>query len=107
RSGVSSQGAGGRNIARRTLTLVARNINASLEVRALFNRHGGGNEIAHHVSGAPDLKLFARRHVAGHRPLDYHLPGADFRLDVAFRTHGEAMVIEADGALELPFYQQI
>ena len=59
------------------------------------------------MPGAPDINLFAGLDIPGHGPLDHHLPGTDFRLHPAFRADGQAMIIEKDGAVELPFDQKI
>ena len=56
---------------------------------------------------AANLDLFASRNVAGDRSQDHDLPGADFGFDLAFLTHGQAMVFKADVSFEMPFNQQI
>src|SRR5579863_142472 len=85
----------------------ANDLDAALEVGALFDGNRGRDQIADHVAALAQVDLVARRDFTLDRAVNNHLAGAHVGLHPALRTDRETMFGDVHAALELPLDQQV
>lgn len=82
-------------------------LDAPLEVGPVFYRYARGRQISENVAGLANLHFFQCRDVAGNLAVDNHLARVNFRLNLPAGPYGQAVLLDVNGAVKLPFDQQV